>query len=181
MPDIEDVLEDAQREIKSIGDNVKSLKDNMEKNLADVRKIAEDAKAFAGSEQFKKDTKALTAGVLEKHDAIALKVKALTESAAACGVRGIVRSMPLSSSRAFLKSRRRSRRGGCPSNMRRSSRRAQSVLTQRCRRASRSPSFPQPSHPALQLTPGYDPRDLLGAAAAEPKRHEPARPCVETA
>ena len=43
MPDIEDVLEDAQREIKSIGDNVKSLKDNMEKNLADVRKIAEDA------------------------------------------------------------------------------------------------------------------------------------------
>jgi hypothetical protein len=43
MPDIEDMLEDAQREIKSMGDNVKSLKDNMEKNLADVRKIAEDA------------------------------------------------------------------------------------------------------------------------------------------
>ena len=82
MPDIEDVLEDAQREIKSIGDNVKSLKDNMEKNLADVRKIAEDApKAFAGSEQFKKDMEALTAGVLEKHDAVALKVKALTEGA----------------------------------------------------------------------------------------------------
>ena len=63
MPDIEDVLEDAQREIKSIGDNVKSLKDNMEKNLADVRKIAEDApKAFAASEQFKKDMEALTTG-----------------------------------------------------------------------------------------------------------------------
>ena len=27
MPDIEDVLADAQREIKAIGDNVKSLKD----------------------------------------------------------------------------------------------------------------------------------------------------------
>src|SRR5215471_4858346 len=82
MPDIEDVLEDAQREIKSIGDNVKSLKDNMEKNLADVRKIAEDApKAFAASEQFKKDLEALTAGVLEKHDAIAPKVKALTDGA----------------------------------------------------------------------------------------------------
>src|SRR5262245_8616048 len=82
MPDIEDVLEDAQRAIKSIGDNVKSLKDNMEKNLADVRKIAEDApKAFAASEQFKKDMEALTAGVLEKHDAIALKVKVLTEGA----------------------------------------------------------------------------------------------------
>ena len=82
MPDIEDVPEDAQREIKSIGDNVKSLKDNMEKNLADVRKIAEDApKAFATSEQFKKDMEALTAGVLEKHDAIALRVKALTDGA----------------------------------------------------------------------------------------------------
>jgi hypothetical protein len=52
MPDIDDVLADAQREIKSIGDNVKSLKDNMEKNLADVRKIAEDApKAFALSDE----------------------------------------------------------------------------------------------------------------------------------
>jgi hypothetical protein len=82
MPDIDDVLEDAQREIKSIGDNVKSLKDNMEKNLADVGKIAEDApKAFAASEQFKKDMEALTAGVLEKHDVIALKVKALTDGA----------------------------------------------------------------------------------------------------
>ena len=55
MPDIDDVLADAQREIKSIGDNVKTLKENMEKNLADVRKLAEDApKAFATSEQFKK-------------------------------------------------------------------------------------------------------------------------------
>jgi len=82
MPDIDDVLADAQREIKSIGDNVKSLKDNMEKNLADVRKIAEDApKAFATSEQFKKDMEALTAGVLEKHDAIATKVKELTDGA----------------------------------------------------------------------------------------------------
>jgi phage shock protein A len=82
MPDIDDVLSDAQREIKSIGDNVKSLKDNMEKNLADVRKLAEDApKAFATSEQFKKDMEALTAGVLEKHDAIATKVKELTDGA----------------------------------------------------------------------------------------------------
>jgi hypothetical protein len=55
-----------QREIKSIGDNVKSLKDNMEKNLADVRKIVEDPpKAFAASEQFKKDMEALTDGALK--------------------------------------------------------------------------------------------------------------------
>ena len=82
MPDIDDVLADAQREIKSIGDNVKTLKENMEKNLADVRKLAEDApKAFATSEQFKKDMEALTAGVLEKHDAITTKVKELTDGA----------------------------------------------------------------------------------------------------
>jgi hypothetical protein len=69
-------------EIKSIGDNVKSLKNNVGKNLADVREIAQDAsQAFAASEQFKKDMEALTAGMLEKHDAIALKVKALTEGA----------------------------------------------------------------------------------------------------
>jgi HK97 family phage major capsid protein len=82
MPDIDDVLADAQREIKSIGDNVKLLKDNTEKNLADVRKIAEDApKSIASSEQFKKDVEAMIAGVLEKHDAIAAKVKLLTETA----------------------------------------------------------------------------------------------------
>jgi hypothetical protein len=52
------------------------------RTLADVRKLAKDApKAFAGSEQFKKDMEALTAGVLEKHDAIALKFKALTDGA----------------------------------------------------------------------------------------------------
>jgi hypothetical protein len=69
-------------EIKSIGDNVKSLKNNVGKNLADVREIAQDAsQAFAASEQFKKDMETLTAGMLEKHDAIALKVKALTEGA----------------------------------------------------------------------------------------------------
>ena len=54
MPDIDDVLADAQREIKSVGDNVKSLKENMEKNLADVRKVAKDApKSLVASEQFK--------------------------------------------------------------------------------------------------------------------------------
>ena len=82
MPDIDDVLADAQREIKAIGDNVKSLKDTTDKSLADVRKLVEDApKALAGSDQFKKDVEALIAGVLEKHDAISAKVKALTETA----------------------------------------------------------------------------------------------------
>ena len=82
MPDIDDVLADAQREIKSIGDNVKSLKDTTDKSLADVRKLVEDTpKAVAGSDQFKKDVEALIAGVLEKHEAISARVKALTETA----------------------------------------------------------------------------------------------------
>ena len=81
MPDIEDVLADAQREIKAIGDNVKSLKDTTDKSLADVRKLVEDTpKAMAGSDQFKKDVEALIAGVLEKHEAISARVKALTET-----------------------------------------------------------------------------------------------------
>jgi HK97 family phage major capsid protein len=82
MPDIEDVLAEAQREIKAIGDNVKSLKETTDKSLADVRRLVEDApKSVAGSDQFKKNVEALIAGVLEKHEAISAKVKALTETA----------------------------------------------------------------------------------------------------
>jgi hypothetical protein len=63
MPDIEDVLADAQREIKAIGDNVRSLKETTDKSLADVRKLVEDApKSLTGSDQFKKDVEALVAG-----------------------------------------------------------------------------------------------------------------------
>ncbi|WP_439399063.1 phage major capsid protein [Bradyrhizobium sp. PMVTL-01] len=82
MPDIDDVLADAQREIKAIGDNVKALKETTDKSLAEVRRIAEDApKSVAASEQFKKDMEALTAGVLEKSDAIAKQVKSITDGA----------------------------------------------------------------------------------------------------
>ena len=82
MADIEDVVADATREIKAIGDNVKALKESTEKDLAAVRKIAEDTpKSLAGSEQFKKDMEALTAGVLEKNEAIAAKVKEIADTA----------------------------------------------------------------------------------------------------
>ena len=82
MPDIDDVLADAQREIKAIGDNVKALKETTDKSLAEVRRIAEDApKSVAASEQFKKDMEALTAGVLEKSDAISKQVKSVTDGA----------------------------------------------------------------------------------------------------
>lgn len=82
MADIEDVLETAQREIKAIGENVSDLKKSMEKDLAAVRKLAEDApKNVVGSSEFKKDMEAITAGVLEKHDALAKQVKAIEEKA----------------------------------------------------------------------------------------------------
>ncbi len=58
MPDIEDVLADAQREIKAIGDNVKSLKDTTDKSLADVRKLVEDApKSLAGSDSSRRTSR----------------------------------------------------------------------------------------------------------------------------
>ncbi len=82
MPEIEDVVADAAREIKALGDNVKALKESTDKSLADVRKIAEDApKSVASSDQFKKDVEAIIAGVLEKNDALTTKVKALTDTA----------------------------------------------------------------------------------------------------
>ncbi|QOG20453.1 phage major capsid protein [Bradyrhizobium sp. SEMIA] len=82
MPELEDVLADAQREIKSIGDNVKGLKDSTDKAIAEIRKIVDDApKSLANSDQFKKDVENITAGVLEKNDALTKQVKTLTETA----------------------------------------------------------------------------------------------------
>lgn len=82
MPELEDVLADAQREIKAIGDNVKGLKDSTEKSLSDIRKLVDDApKSVAGSDQFKKDVENIIAGVLEKNDAVTTKVKAMMDSA----------------------------------------------------------------------------------------------------
>lgn len=82
MPELDDVVAEATREIKAIGDNVKALKESTEKDLAAVRKIAEDApKSLANSDQFKKDLEAITAGVLEKNDALSAQVKKITDTA----------------------------------------------------------------------------------------------------
>lgn len=82
MPEIKDVLDDVQREVKAFGDNVKGLKDSMEKDLKSVRDVAEAAgKAAGDSPQIKKDLEALTTGVAQKHDAIAAQVKAIEEGA----------------------------------------------------------------------------------------------------
>ena len=84
MADLETVLKDVQREVKSFGDNVEGLKKSMEKDLAEVRKLAEDAgKKSASDPEFKKDMEALTRGVEEKHDAIEKQVKKILDEAKA--------------------------------------------------------------------------------------------------
>lgn len=82
MPELKDVLDDVQKEVKAFGDNVKGLKDSMERDLKSVRDVAEAAgKAAADNPQVKKDLEALAAGVTEKHEAIAKQVKAIEEGA----------------------------------------------------------------------------------------------------
>ena len=81
MPELKDVLEDVQREVKSFGDNVKGL-DSTEKSLAEVRKLAEEAGAKAGEgTQLKADLKALSEGVAAKHEAIEKQVKDIEKKA----------------------------------------------------------------------------------------------------
>ncbi len=75
MPDIEDVLKDVQREVKKFGDDVGGLKATMEKDLKEVRELAEKAGKSAGEgTQLKSDLEALSRGVEEKHAAIEKKV-----------------------------------------------------------------------------------------------------------
>lgn len=84
MADIEDVLKDVQREVKAFGDNVTGLKSTMEKDLAEVRKLAEEAGTKAmESPEFKKHIEALTAGVEKKHAAIEDAVKKIIDEAKA--------------------------------------------------------------------------------------------------
>ncbi|MER8762885.1 phage major capsid protein [Mesorhizobium sp. M0968] len=82
MPELKDVLEDVQREVKKFGDDVGTLKTSMEKDLKAVRELAEKAgsDAAAGT-QLKKDLENLSRGVEEKHTAIEAKVKEMMEKA----------------------------------------------------------------------------------------------------
>lgn len=84
MPDIDDVLQDVQREVKKFGDDVAGLKSTMEKDLKEVRDLAEKAGAkLLESPQFKKDLEALTSGIVAKHDAIEERVKKIIDEAKA--------------------------------------------------------------------------------------------------
>ena len=75
------VAEEVKREIKSFGDDVKKLRDSMEKDLADVRKIAEEAKGAAGHPEIADQIAALTKSVEDKHKALEDKLKAETDRA----------------------------------------------------------------------------------------------------
>ncbi len=82
MPTQEEVLDEVRREVKRYGDDVKSLQDTMNKDLKEVRDLAEKAGKSAGEgTQLKSDLEALTRGVEEKHIAIEAKVKAIIEKA----------------------------------------------------------------------------------------------------
>ncbi|MFG1364662.1 phage major capsid protein [Xanthobacter versatilis] len=76
-----DVLEQIQREVKGFGDNVSGLKSSMEKDLADVRKLAEEAKKSADRPEVKAQIDALTTSVSEKHAAIEKTVAELKAQA----------------------------------------------------------------------------------------------------
>lgn len=82
MPELKDVLDDVQKEVKAFGDNVKGLKDSTEKSLKEVRELAEKAGASAAEgTQLKADLKALSEGVAEKHAAIEKTVKEIETKA----------------------------------------------------------------------------------------------------
>lgn len=82
MPELNDVLAEVQREVKAFGDNVKGLKDSTERDLASVRKLAEDAGKAAGEgTQIKHDLKVLSEGVAAKHEALEKQVKEIETKA----------------------------------------------------------------------------------------------------
>lgn len=81
MPDLNEVLESVQKEVKQFGDNVEGLKKSFEKDLADVRKLAEEGVKKAGDNELKDAIDVLSKGVAEKHAGIEAQVKKLSEDA----------------------------------------------------------------------------------------------------
>lgn len=61
------VIEEITREVKSLGENYKAVSDSMNRDLAAVRKIAEEAKGAAAAPEFKSQVDALTASITEKN------------------------------------------------------------------------------------------------------------------
>lgn len=78
MPELKDVLDEVQREVKAFGDNVKGLKESVDKDIAAVRKIAEEAGTKVSAE-LKNNLKVLGEGVATKHAALETLVNGLEE------------------------------------------------------------------------------------------------------
>jgi len=68
------VVAEIQREIRAIGDSTTKLKDSLEKDLAQVRQVAEEAKGAIGPE-VKTQIDALTTSILEKQTALETGLK----------------------------------------------------------------------------------------------------------
>lgn len=87
MPEIKDVLDDVQKEVKAVGEGfaaVKKLNDSMQADLKSVRELAEKAgKDAVDGTQIKADIKALSEGVAAKHEAIEKQVKEIETKALA--------------------------------------------------------------------------------------------------
>lgn len=80
-PAADGVLEDIQREIKSFGNDVKGLRESMNRDLEAVRKVAEEAKGATANPEVKAQLEALTKSVAEKHTAIDVQVKKMIDDA----------------------------------------------------------------------------------------------------
>lgn len=65
---------EVKREIDALGGDIKSLKDSLQKDLADIRKIAEDAKG--ASPDLEQKLAALSKSVIEKQDALTKEFEA---------------------------------------------------------------------------------------------------------
>lgn len=71
MPQQRDpVLDEIQREVKGFGEDVDSLRESMNRDLDEVRKVAEEAKSAIDHPEVKAKVDALTTSVTEKHGAI---------------------------------------------------------------------------------------------------------------
>jgi HK97 family phage major capsid protein len=76
-----EVMEAVQREVKAAGDNIKKIQTDFDKNLHDVREIAEKALKNSGDGELKAAVDVLSKGAAERHAAIEATVKKLSEDA----------------------------------------------------------------------------------------------------
>ncbi len=75
------VVEQITKEIKSFGDDIKGLKESMHSEIADVRKVAEEAKGLPEDIVLKDQLDKFAESITTKQDAMDKAVKAATEQA----------------------------------------------------------------------------------------------------